>query len=103
MCPRGCCPDYRSHLKSVALGVTSEQAMQVRQSDRDMHAYKRLVQSGVQPKQVGGSYELERGAASKFEVEKASIITDPVERRKMERAFITAEAFKPNTTPLDAA
>lgn len=103
MCPRGCCRSYREHLTSVSLGVTSLQAQAVRRDDADMHAYKRLTQSGVQPKAIAGAAELERGAESKFEVENASIITDRLERRKLAKAIEVAEAHKPSTTPLDAA
>ena len=99
-CPRGCCASYREHLQGIRLNVTSPQTLAMRQDERDMHAYKRLTQSGVQPKAIAGAHELERGGAEKFEVENASIITNPAERRKLARAFETAEAHKPSTTPL---
>ena len=55
-----------------------------------MHAYKRLVQSGVQPKAIAGAAELERGAETKHEVEHASLYTDKQQRAKITRAFETA-------------
>jgi hypothetical protein len=103
MCPRGCCETYAEHLRGVHLGVTSEQTKALRRDDQDMHAYKRLRQSGVQPRRIAGSAELERGADSAFEVEHASIITNAPERKKMARAIEAAGAHRPSITPVDAA
>lgn len=55
-----------------------------------MDAYKRLVQSGVQPKQIAGAAELERAAETKHEVEHASIYTDKKQREKITKAFESA-------------
>lgn len=63
-----------------------------------MDAYRRLVQSGVQPRQIAGASDLERGASTSHEVEHAAIITDPQERAKVTRAFEMAKDFA--VTPL---
>lgn len=101
-CPRGCCANYREHL----LGVTISAGRQPKnvaeaQLGKDLDAYKRLVQSGVQPKGIDGSAELERGANAKHEVENRNLITDPQLRGKVTRMF--EQAAPPVLTPLDAA
>lgn len=102
-CLRGCCPDQPTHYKSVRLGVTSERMKADRAEEKDMHAFKRLVQSGVQPQKIEGAAVLERQASTKFEVENASILTNAKERSRLSRALQDAPA--PATTPLrpDAA
>jgi hypothetical protein len=98
-CARGCCATRAEHYKSVALFGPSQRRAAARREEADMHAYKRLVASGVQPKQIAGAAELERGANASHEVEHANIITDPQLRAKVSRIF--AEAPAPSTTPLD--
>ncbi len=100
-CPRGCCETYREHLTSLRLGVTSSQTQALRTEDKDMDAFKRLVDSGVQPKQIAGSATLEREASTAFEVENAKILTNSQERRRLLKALEAAPP--PSTTPLDAA
>jgi hypothetical protein len=48
-----------------------------------MDAYKRLRISGVQPKQIGGSAEIEAQATEKWEAEHGVIM-----RRKVRKEFI---------------
>lgn len=101
-CPRGCCATYREHLLGVTINTNvSPQRAKERQESRDMDAYKRLRQSGVQPKSIEGSHELERGASTVHEVEHRNIITDPQLRRKVTAAF--EQAPPPSVTPLEAA
>lgn len=69
-----------------------------RAADRDMDAYARLRRNGVQPKTIGGSAELERGASTRHEVEHKNIITDPKLRRRVTAAF--EQASTPAATPL---
>jgi predicted RNase H-like nuclease len=100
-CARGCCASQADHYRSVRLFGPSQRRTAARQEEADMHAYKRLVASGVQPKQIAGSAELERGASTAHEVENTNIITDPQLRRKVTRIFESAPP--PSTTPNDAA
>lgn len=95
-CRRGCCTTQAEHYRSVTIFGPSPQRDAARREDRDMHAYKRLVQSGVQPKQIAGAAELEKGAEAKHEVERANIITDRRLRAEVTKAFEAA-------TPPDAA
>lgn len=101
-CARGCCPDQRSHYKSVALFGPSTRRDADRRESRDMDAYKRLVQSGVQPKSISGAAALERGAESSHEVENRNIITDRGTRKRVDRAFADA-ASTPSIERLDAS
>lgn len=42
--------------------------------NKDMPAYKRLVQDGLQPPQIDGSAHLEKHANSKFEIEAGHVL-----------------------------
>lgn len=69
-CPRGCCPDYKTHIKGISIGsfptpITEKE----RKWDKDMRAYKNLRRDGLQPKQIDGSYVVERSARNEREVE----------------------------------
>lgn len=86
-CPRGCCASYREHLDGIAIFGPSKQRDAARREDRDMDAYKRLRQSGVQPKQITGAAELEKVAEAKHEVERANIITDRRLRQQVTKVF----------------
>lgn len=95
-CPRGCCATYREHLRGITI-ATSRPAIQAeRREMADMDAYKRLVQSGVQPRQIDGAAELERGAEAKHEVETASLYTDKRKRAKITKAFDVASQIPPD-------
>lgn len=97
-CVRGCCETQAAHYKSVALSGPSPRREAERRESRDMDAYKRLRRSGVQPKSIEGSSEIERFASTTHEVENRNIITDPKLRRRVTTAFETAPP--PSTTPL---
>lgn len=100
-CRRGCCETQAEHYKSVAIFGPSSQRDAARREDADMHAYKRLVQSGVQPKKIEGAAELERGAETKHEVEHASLYTSKRQRNRLTKAFEEASTIP--TGPPDAA
>jgi hypothetical protein len=100
-CPRGCCATYREHITSITLHGPSQRRQADRQEALDMDAYKRLRRNGVQPKQIAGCAELERGASTTHEVEHSNIITDPQLRRKVTHLFESAPP--PTVTPNDAA
>ena len=89
-CPRGCCATYKEHLQGIAIFGPSKQRDAVRREEADMHAFKRLVQSGVQPKGIAGAAELERGAETRHEVEHASLYTDKKQRDRITKAFESA-------------
>lgn len=101
-CPRGCCSSYREHLLGVTINTNvSPRRAKERRESRDMDAYARLRKSGVQPKSIEGSHEIERGASTVHEVENRNIITDPQLRRRVTKAFDEAATSSP--APLDAA
>lgn len=100
-CPRGCCASYREHLQSITIHGPSARRSAARQEEADMHAYKRLVQSGVQPSRIEGAAALERGAESAREVEHRRILTDRQTRKRVDAAFSEA-ASVPAVTPLSA-
>lgn len=86
------------HIRSVRLGVTSPRMLADRRDAKDMDAYARLRASGVQPKSIEGSAELERFAFTTHEVENRNVITDDVTRRRVTKAFEQAPA--PVATPI---
>lgn len=100
-CARGCCATQADHYRGLVLRGPSSKRDAVRREERDMDAYARLVRSGVQPKQIAGAADLERGAETSHEVEHSNIITDPALRRRVTKAW--ASAPPPAATPLEAS
>lgn len=100
-CARGCCSDQKSHYRGLTLSGPSERRAAEKRDSADMDAYARLVRSGVQPRQIDGAAELERGASTTHEVEHHNIITDPALRRRVSNAWESAPP--PATTPLEAS
>lgn len=75
-CVRGCCPDYKTHIRGINIGnFPTPTTEKERKWDKDMPAYKRLRQDGLQPKQIDGSYVLERNARHEREVEMGRPLT----------------------------
>lgn len=69
-CVRGCCPDYRTHVQGVRIGgFPTQTTLTERQWDKDMPAYKRLVQDGLQPRQIDGAALAEQNAVHEKEIE----------------------------------
>jgi hypothetical protein len=69
-CPRGCCDDYRTHIRGISIGSFPTQTTYTeRKWDKDMPAYKRLVESGLQPPKIDGCYVIEREATHAKEIE----------------------------------
>jgi hypothetical protein len=54
---------------------------------RDMAAYKRLRDQGLQPKHVDGSAKLEAQASDRFEIEMGHLVEKPSDRRAIEDAI----------------
>lgn len=69
-CPRGCCPDYKTHIKGIAIGGFPTQTTYTeRKWDKDMGAFKRLVDDGHTPGRLEGAYVMERSATHPREIE----------------------------------
>ena len=68
-CPRGCCPDYRTHISGINIGnFPTDTTHRERKWDKDMPAYKRLREDGLQPPHIDGSYVMERSAKNEREI-----------------------------------
>lgn len=69
-CPRGCCVDYKTHLRNVSIGsFPTAPTITERRWDKDMPAFKRLVDDGLMPAHIDGSYVMEREAIHPKEIE----------------------------------
>lgn len=70
-CARGCCPDQRTHFRSVSMAtralVAGNRADE--KCARDLVAYKSLVDQGYEPVRCTGAYELARDARSRHDIE----------------------------------
>ena len=70
-CPRGCCRTERDHYRSLTFATSV--LVDGNRSDRvlsaDLAAYKRLVQSGLEPKGVNDCARLEATGAPAYEIE----------------------------------
>ena len=53
--------------------------------DADMSAYKRLRESGVQPKSINGSSHLEKHAETKNEIQAGRVYSSDASRKESER------------------
>ena len=60
--------------------------------DADMSAYKRLRQSGLQPKTINGSAHLEKHAETKSEVQAGRLYSSDASRKESERLMNSIEA-----------
>ena len=56
-------------------------------TDRDLPAYKRLKDDGIQPTATNGAAEMERRATEKFEVETGQLAPDRKTARRYQKAF----------------
>ena len=69
-CPRGCCPDYKTHIRGINVGgFPTDTTLTERKWDKDMPAYKRLYDSGLNPARIDGAYVMERSATHPREIE----------------------------------
>jgi hypothetical protein len=57
----------------------------------DLDAYKRLRREGVQPSQINGCAALEKGAQSHIEIERHTLMSNPI-RRELEARMKEAQA-----------
>lgn len=85
-CPRGCCPDYRTHIRGVAIGSFPTQTTYTeRKWDKDMGAFKRLVDEGHTPGRLEGAYVMERSATHPREIA-AGRPLDPTTHKLLDEA-----------------
>jgi len=61
--------------------------------DADMSAYKRLRNSGVQPKSINGSAHLEKHAETKSEINAGRVYSSDASRKESERLMNSIEAL----------
>lgn len=63
------CPDYRTHIRGVAIGGFPTQTTYTeRKWDKDMEAFKRLHDDGLTPGRLDGAYVMERSASHPREI-----------------------------------
>ena len=68
-CPRGCCPDYKTHIRGVNIGSTPTQVTYTeRKWEKDMDAFKSMVDQGLNPGRLEGAYVMERSAKNEREI-----------------------------------
>ncbi len=69
-CVKGCCPDYKTHIRGVAIGGFPTQITYTeRKWDKDMTAFKSMVDQGLKPARLDGAYVMERSAKDVREIE----------------------------------
>lgn len=91
-CPRGCCVDYRTHLKGLSIRTgPSVKTVSEAKLANDLAAYKRLRENGLQPKGIGGSGLLEQNAEIKQEVEQGILLGNSRMRAEIAAAHASAE------------
>lgn len=104
-CSKGCCETNREHWASItfapsAMPTRKREAMAEKkmesQWELDRPAYKRLRKNGLQPPQIKGCAELEKKAATKFEVESGRILS-PERQKTHEAALQRAQEYKEAT------
>lgn len=68
-CPRGCCDDYRTHIRGVNIGsFPAPETHYENKLGKDRDAYKALRRDGLQPKSVKGAYAVQQNATTELEV-----------------------------------
>lgn len=78
-----CAPCFKIKCESVQLqSVAAGERRHVDKTrDKDMNAYKRMREHGIQPKNIYGSAEVEAKASTQWEVEHKLILSDPVRKQ----------------------
>lgn len=85
-CGKPCnCESYRAHLLSVGFaaaampsrkGTVAQTEAKERDLSKDLAAYKRLRNEGLQPAHVDGTHRIEQGAQHVAEVETGRLVSD---------------------------
>jgi hypothetical protein len=74
-------------ISGTAMPTRSPEVVQTKavekQMNRDLPAYKRLVESGVQPRSTKGAGDVETRATERFEVERGMVVNDHKLRNKV--------------------
>ena len=101
-------------VRSIVFGVGTmptrhpgSQAVEAREKrwEKDMPAYKRLRQQGLQPKTIDGAAHIEAKAETRFEVESGQVL--PGQAKKIETAVSAIESitgksvYTPDTKPVN--
>ena len=101
-------------VRSIGFGVGTmptrhpgSQAVEAREKrwEKDMPAYKRMRQQGLQPKTIDGSAHIEAKAETRFEVESGQVL--PGQAKKIETAVNAIESitgksvYAPDTKPVN--
>lgn len=69
-CAKGCCPDYKTHIRGIQVGsFPSQTTYRDKKLELDRDAYKDLRKQGLQPPSVKGAYVNARSARNETEVE----------------------------------
>lgn len=100
-CARGCCERQSDHYRSIVVRPgQSAESKRESQTSRDLDAYKRMAESGSQPKTFVGAAALERDARSPVEIKTGHIIRNDRLRREVQAAHDAAPPLA--ITPIDA-
>lgn len=100
-CGRGCCDTFAEHIRSISIAPSAmpsrhAHAAAAKQAgkewEKDLPAYKRLVEAGLQPKSTAGTHVLEAKAALPVEVETGIVLSD---RQRREYQSVTADLPEP--------
>lgn len=91
-CARGCCASAIEHYRSVCFqaGPTAP-TLTERRWQRDMPAYRRLREQGLQPEGIDGCAALETRAQSQVEIETNNIIEDRAVRELANEIHVTTD------------
>jgi hypothetical protein len=93
-CARGCCPDSKTHYKSLRIGTDRNRPFKngwtlnsERQEARDIDAYKRMRAQGLQPADYSGCEQLEKHAVSDVEITHGKVMP-----KELVQAFDTVKS-----------
>lgn len=87
-CPRGCCPDYKTHIRGVSIGgFPTQTTYSERKLEMDRDAFKRLHDDGLNPGKMTGAYVMERSAKNEREIKMGRAL-DPITHKVFDDAGI---------------
>lgn len=95
-CSRGCCSSFAEHVRSVAFAPSTmpnrhpnavEKNRMEARWERDMPAFKRLCESGVEPTTTEGCADMEARAETRVEVEQNQVIEDRATRKLADEIY----------------
>jgi hypothetical protein len=70
-CARGCCATQADHFRSVAVATKAlvQENRREQVLSKDLGAYRRMIDSGLEPQRIDGCAELEARQAPAHEIE----------------------------------